>query len=37
MEGRLYQSTEDKLEAVNAYLGELKSDLGLVRPPAEWR
>lgn len=36
VEGRLYLSVEDKVEAVNAYLGELDSDPGRVRSLAGW-
>ena len=31
MEGRIYGSIEEKVEAVNAYLRELESDPGRVR------
>ena len=36
VEGRLYGSIEEKVEAVNAYLGELESDPGRVRSLAGW-
>ena len=36
MEGRIYGSIEEKVEAVNAYLRELESDPGRVRSLAGW-
>ena len=36
LEGRIYWSIEDKVEAVNAYLRELESDPGRVRSLAGW-
>ena len=36
VEGRLYPCIEDKVEAVNAYLGQLESDPDRVRSLAGW-
>ncbi len=36
VEGRIYRSIEDKMEAVNAYLRELESDPARVRSLAGW-
>ena len=36
VEGRIYGSIEEKVEAVNAYLSELESDPGRVRSLAGW-
>ena len=36
VEGRVYGSVEEKVEAVNAYLRRLESEPGRVRSLAEW-
>ena len=36
MEGRIYDSIEEKVEAVNAYLRELEADPRRVRSLAGW-
>ena len=36
VEGRIYRSIDDKMEAVNAYLRELESDPRRVRSLAGW-
>ena len=36
VEGKVYESIEEKMEAVNAYLRRLESDPGRVRSLTEW-
>ena len=36
VEGRIYRTIEDKMEAVNAYLRDLESDPSRVRSLAGW-